>query len=383
MRNEIFQLPPYFKRIREVEKQLDQTNIQILSAMATFGPRNLLEIARRTKLPFTSVYHRVAKLEAKTGRIAYLVPQTSRLGMVRIVQLNAAKAGVEDVVTEALKTPNWWRFINRCEGAFTHLSVHTVPVNFLRDFKNYMQRLSKLELVTQLKIIQTGDYVVNPKKFSYYDPDRKEWKFEWTRWGNTLNSIKDERKIEDPDGYPLLADKKDLIIVKELEKNARISFAKIAPLVGISLQGVKYHYDNRLVPSEIIRYFDYDVFPYPLEISAYIELMLEFTSNESMNKFFAILTELFFVLGVAKVVRANALIVRTYIPESQLRNMFSFFSEMAKGGMLKSFSSVRLEFAERETQTLSYELFDEREKGWMFDAGSCLSKLDQLCTVTS
>jgi hypothetical protein len=111
--------------------------------------------------------------------------------------------------------------------------------------------------------------------------------------------------------------------------------------------------------------------------------MLEFTSNESMNKFFAILTELFFVLGVAKVVRANALIVRTYIPESQLRNMFSFFSEMAKGGMLKSFSSVRLEFAERETQTLSYELFDEREKGWMFDAGSCLSKLDQLCTVTS
>jgi hypothetical protein len=62
--------------------------------------------------------------------------------------------------------------------------------------------------------------------------------------------------------------------------------------------------------------------------------------------------------------------------------MFTFFSEMAKGGMLKSFLSVRLDFAERETQTLSYELFDE-QRGWVFDAGSCLSKVNQLCSITS
>ncbi len=382
MRNETYRLPPYFKRIREVEKQLDPKNIKILSAMAKSGPRNLLEISRRTKIPFTSVYHRVAKLEAETGRIAYLVPRTSRLGMVRVVQLNAAKAGAEDVVTEALKIPNLWRFINRCEGTFTHLSVHTVPVNLLRDFKNYMRRLSELDLVTQLKIIQTGDYVLNPKNFGNYDPNRKEWTFEWAQWGDACKMIKSDRTIEDPDGYPLLADKKDVIIVKELEKNARISFAKLAPLVGITLQGVKYHYDKRLVPSEIIRYFAYDVFPYPVEISAFNELMLEFTNNESMNKFFSILNELFFILGVAKVIRQDTLMARTYIPQSQLGNMFAFFSEMAKSGMLKSYSSVRLDFAERENQTLSYELFDE-QRGWVFDAESCLSKLNQLCSVSS
>ena len=67
MESEYVQLPNYFKGIAETEKQLDPTNIKILTAMWKHGPRNILEVSRRTRLPFTSVYHRVAKLEAKTG----------------------------------------------------------------------------------------------------------------------------------------------------------------------------------------------------------------------------------------------------------------------------------------------------------------------------
>ena len=57
--------------------------------------------------------------------------------------------------------------------------------------------------------------------------------------------------------------------------------------------------------------------------------------------------------------------------------MFSFFSQMAKEGMLESYSSVRQDFTGRETQSISYELFD-REKGWTFDLDNSLAELTKL-----
>jgi len=105
-------------------------------------------------------------------------------------------------------------------------------------------------------------------------------------------------------------------------------------LLGISLHGVKYHYDKRLFPTEIVKYFTYDILPYPEEVPAYHEVLLELTSNLAMKRFFHLIDDLFFVLGVAKVLNRNALLVRTFTLQTQLSNMFAFFSRMAREGAL-------------------------------------------------
>jgi DNA-binding Lrp family transcriptional regulator len=233
-----------------------------------------------------------------------------------------------------------------------------------------------MKLITHLRIIAAGDFIPNFPDFRYYNPHVKQWRFEWGKWLTELRKAP-STTIEDPEGHPLLADKKDVLIVKELEKNARRTFADLAPIVGITLQGVKYHYDKRLVGDGIIEHFMFDVVPYPIEVAAYHEVMLEFASARDMNRFYSILNDLFWVLGVSKVLRRNALLVRTYMLQSQLANMFAFFSEMAKTQMLESYSSVRLDFAGRQVQTISYELFDD-EKGWTFDLRKCISDLSKL-----
>ncbi len=367
------------KGIREIIKQLDRTNIKILSTMWKFGPRNLLEVSRRTGIPFTSVYHRVAKLEAKSNRVAALIPQVSRFGMARVVVLVTSSPGDEERVTAALKMPNVWRSVNRCEGTFTHFSVQTVPYPFLKQFRAYIRRLSELKLITGSKIILTGEYIPNFPDFRYYESASNQWTFHWGRWLAALQKNPSKR-IDDPLNYPMLADRKDLLIVKELEKNARTSFADLAPMLGISLQGVKYHYDKKLVPTGIVKYFGFDVQPYPEEVSAYHEVLLEFTSKRGMNSFFSLVDELFFVLGAAKVLNQNTLLVRTYILQNQVSNMFAFLSEMAKEGMLETYSSIRQDFTRRETQSVSFELFDD-EKGWTFDLKQCLSELSKLARL--
>lgn len=366
-----------FKAVRKIAKELDSTNIKILSAMWKFGPRNLLEVSRRTGIPFTSVYHRMSKLEKKSGRVAYLIPQIAKLGMTRVVVLATARAGYEDQVRAAIKIPNFWRSINPCEGNFTHHSVHAVPVKFLKEFKEYIRRLSENGFINQYRIISTGEQIPNFPNFKYYDPDSNTWRVPWGTWLKELSKSTPNTTIVDPENYLMVAGKKDLLIVKELEKNGRKRFAELAPIVGITLQGVKYHYDKILVPRGIVKNFAFDVYPYPIEVSAYHEVMLDFTSERSMRRFLGLIAELFFVLGVSKVLHKNSLLIRTCILQSQLLNMFAFFSEMAKAGILESYSSVRLNFEGRETQTISYELFDEKI-GWVFNLRDSLSDLRKL-----
>lgn len=377
MKTETVHIAEAFTSARRIAKQLDAPNIKILSGMWKFGPRNLLEVSRRTGIPFTSVYNRVRKLEAESGRVAYLIPQLSRIGMTRVVVLVAAKGGYEEQVREALKVPNFWWSINACEGPFTHHSVHAVPAEHFQEFRTYMTQLRKMGLATDLKIIRTGEQYPNFPDFDYYKAETNEWTVPWGEWLDALNRIKPSETLEDPVRFPTLADKKDLILIKELEKNARKSFAKLAPMLGISLQGVKYRYDKKLVPRGIVRNFAFDVYPYPIEVSAYHEVMLEFANDLATRKFFSVQDRLFFILASSKVLGRNTLLVRTCILESQLQNMFKFFSEMAKNRMLESYSALRLSFSGRETQTISYELFDD-EAGWKFDLGQCMSKLHEL-----
>jgi len=340
--------------------------VKIFSAMWKYGPRNLLEVSRRTGIPVTSVYHRIERVESRSGPVVELMPSLSRLGMVRIVALAASRLGYEDVVVNALTAPNLWSAIDSCEGSFTHDSVHSVPYRSVNEFANYLQHLSKNNLVTGLRIIPTGDYVPNFPDFSYYDASQNEWVFPWDKWLLQTIDAKPTASLVDPSSYDTSADKTDLIIVTELQLDARKSYSELAKLLGITLYGVKYHYDKKLVPQRIVTNFQFNIVPYPEEVSAFHEIMLEFENGETLQKFVSIIPRLFFVIGFSKVLKKDTILLRTYILETQLHRLFQFFSELAKANVLRSYSAIRKNLRSRRTQTISCELYDEHE-GWKID----------------
>jgi len=362
------------KHYSRIAKYLDPTNIRIFSAMWKYGPRNLLEVARRIEMPFTSVYHRISKLESSFHEVAWLIPQVSKLGLVRVAVLVAASPGCEEEVTRALKAPNLWRSIGFCEGNFTHRSIQLVPVKHLRDFRAYVQQLVNRNLATNFNIIYTGEHIPNFPDFDYYDPKTNTWKFDWEEWFVSLAEESQSVSFDDPESYSSTFDKKDMMIIRELETDGRKSFADIAGATGMTAQCVKYHFDHKLVPSGVANYFLFKVYPFPTEVSAYHEIMLEFNNKKDLDKFFSLIPRLFFVLGAAKVLRQNTLMVQTWMLTSQLPKLFAFFSHMAKDGLLKSYSLVRMDWASRQTQSISDELYDD-EKGWKVDFEKCSAEL--------
>lgn len=379
LRSESVSLFDQYKKMqyREIAQQLSQTNIRIFSAMWKYGPRNLLEVSRQIGMPFTSVYHRMAKIESKAEELAALFPAVSGLGLIRATLLVAASPGYEREVTEALKAPNLWRAVTLCEGTFTHISIQLIPLKYVREFKSYIQQLVDRKLITNFSIVYTGDYLPNFPDFDYYNPTENKWEFDWAGWFASVSAGSEPAPLDDPEAYTITVRKQDLLIIKELELDARRSFTDIAKATGMTAQVVKYHYDQKLVKSGIARHFHFRIYPFPPEVSAYHEIMLEFNSKNDLEKFFSIVPRLFFVMGAAKVLRRNALMLETWILESQLQKMLTFFSEMARAGTLRSYSAVRMDFRSRQSQTISYELYDD-EKGWVVDFEKCVSELPKV-----
>jgi len=377
LKAETIRLVDTYRGIREISKQLDPTNIKLLTTMSKLGPRNLLEVARHCGIPFTTVYHRIAQIEARSKQVAILIPNVARIGIVRLVVLAAATAGEEREVTEAFKVPNLWRAVERCEGAFTHHTVQIVPRTLLKQFKEYVAKMAELNMVKSYRIIATGDSVPNFPDYSSYNSGTCEWTFDWDSWMRELNDGKQPTKnIEDPKEGPVVnVDKVDLQIIEELEKNARANFTDIARAVNLSPQAVKHRYDSKLEPSGLVSAVQFDVHPYPVEMAAWHDVMLQFTSRDAMNKFFSLVEKLFYVFSVSKVLRQNALIVRTNTIHSQVAQMFDFFSQMAKNGFIESYSAVRLHMGSREMQTISSELFDDRTKGWAWNTEEYMRRL--------
>lgn len=376
LETELVRFDNYYKRLFEAFSLLDSLNTRILGCMADVGPRNLLEVSRRTGIPFTTVYHRVSKLERRVGKVVELIPSFSKLGLTCLVVIAKAGMGVEERLTEGLKLPNYWWSLTRCEGGFTHYSVHCVPVEHLPRFNRYLKQLSRSGLVDNLEIIRVGDLLPISLDFRYYDTVNQTWRFAWDEWLEKLMHQKAVRTIDDPTSYTRVVDKHDLLIVKEFQKNGRTTLARLAPLMGMTLPGVKYHYD-RLVARGVCRHFSIEMFPYPIEVSAVYDIMLDFPSRERMNRFFSFVNNLFFFIDITKVLGKNSLLLRAYIPEMQVSNMFQFLSELTRRRMLTSYSPLRLRFESRLRQTISYELFDEK-KGWVFEYAKCVTELKKI-----
>jgi len=376
LKAETVRIADFYGGIREVSKQLDPTNIKILTTMAKLGPRNLLDVARHCGIPFTTVYHRIAQIEAKSKQVAIIIPNVAKIGMVRLIVLAVATAGEEQEVTEAFKFPNLWRAIERCEGAFTHHTVQIVPRALLRQFKEFVAKIAEMNMIKGYRILTTGDSISNFPDYSSYNTSTGEWTFDWDAWMREVTDGKPPTKsISDPEESVVKVDKVDLQIIEELEKNARANFTDIARAVNISAQAVKHRYDSKLVPSGLVSGVHFDVVPYPVEAAAWHDVMLQFTSVEAMNKFFSIVEKLFFVDTISKVLRQNALFIRTRMIHSQVARMFYFFSQMARIGLIESYSAVRLDMGSREMQTISSELFDDQMKEWVWNMDECIARL--------
>jgi len=367
----------YLRRLSKIMEALDELNIKIISAMYRLGPRNLLEVARQTRIPWTTVYSRVRKLERQYMPLTYVSPAYSRLGLIRVAVLTLAAPGREFITDELLRLPNLWSTTFSTEAPFTHYSIHAVPFNYLSEFRKYLETLQELGIVQRYHATEISDSYRAFPSFEFFDPKTKTWLLNWDWWLKDSMEHRKTLSALDPSTYDVLADKTDLLILKELEKNGRRRFSEISSVLGITLQAVKHRFDSNITKKGMIQNYVFTFLPYPVELSDLREVRLDFLDERLMNKFFSAATTFPFVHNISKVLRKPSLMLRTLVPRASQRDFFGFISNLVTSGLITDYSTIRLHPEDQRIQTISYELYDN-ELGWQWDLNKCLSAAENV-----
>ncbi len=376
MTSSVFSIPAQLDRMDELVHALDPLNIRILGSLNKHGPRNLLRAIKGGRLPASTVYNRFARLESRQP-ITFAYPRLSKLGLVFTCVLANPTPGKDSVADQALRILGYWRSVASCEGPFRHLSLHGIPFQHVGEYKKFLAELKALDIIKEYSMFSLSEPLYAFPDFRFYNPTRKEWRFDWIEWFRWTRVSKDAVTIPEPKDYRNLAQKGDILILRELERNGRQSFAAIAKLAGVTLQAIKYRYDRNIMGKGLVHQFGFTFLPYPPELSDLREMLVEFKNHRTLSRVIAVLLKLPFVMAASKIVGKNSVLLRTYTPRSEETNFFALFSELARARIVANYIPLKLNMGTIRRQTLSYELFD-REKGWIFDYAKCVAALRKM-----
>ena len=217
--------------------------------------------------------------------------------------------------------------------------------------------------------------------FDYYNPKERSWRFEWKEWAHAIESGRatDGKKpsLAADNGF----DKKDLIILKELQLDGRVTLAALSKLLGMTLPATKYRFD-RLVEQGYVGDFVISILPFIPEVSDLWELRLDFTNESFMKNAEKMLSKTPFVLTMTPIMGLHSLAVRIYLPRQEMTNLMTFLSSLAREEILAGYSYLQLDPSTQLTQTISYKTYADGT-GWHYDNREYLQSVANLVSKWS
>jgi len=361
-----------------MQSNVDALDLKILEALGVYGPRNLTEVARQLKLNADSLRKRIRRRILPQVFLNINVYHTN-LGLRKCMVFADAVKGREEALFEGLKAHDFWLYVSRCYGACEgSLAMFGIPVGREKDFLEFVAELERRKIASKTRFFwSTCFHTVNPSS-NWFDAKTNEWVFSWDEWLEEIATEKIDLPLSlvDPREYRQMADRVDVFILKELEKDATVTFGEIAKMLGLTKQAVKYHFERHVLGRGLIETFQVISFPFDRAVSDFFFFTLQFKSKEDMGKFAMSLIDKPFARSLGKVFGQNALIVQLYLPRLEVREFVDRLSLMVRRGFLEDFWYVIQDWRKIQRETIPYRLFVDKK--WVYDRGKYLKQLDAL-----
>ncbi len=369
----------YFRSIHRTMSLLDEENVKIIVAMKKYGPRNLQHISRKTGVPYPTVYTRMNKLGSLGLLRTWVYPNFSKIGMARVQVLLWTTPGRELLARESLKIPGYWLRITRCTGECNgYYSLHAIPTENRQDFVEFLDHVVSSGVAMKYRIFWLGELSSNIPNFEYYDMKKRAWKFAWEEWLRGFASEKGGGRLEQNGSEGVRYDRNDLVILRELMKDARTKLSEFANLIGVTLPAAKYRFDN-LVRRGFVQDYMIETLPYPPQISDLYEVRLEFKDEKTLAAKVKLLRTLPFVMNFSTVRGSSSVTMRVYLVRGEINNLLTLLSALVRRKVLERFSYVSFDTATDEAQTFPLESFKE-DSGWQYSNQEYLSALRTLAS---
>ncbi|UCE28969.1 MAG: AsnC family transcriptional regulator [Candidatus Bathyarchaeota archaeon] len=363
-------------------RMLDMTNAKILEGLGNHGPRNVLALAKSIGLPPTTVTFRIKKL-IKEGFLRIRTNlDYSKLGLMKAVLIAESKPGQKRTLQQAIENLDYWTYTSRCYGKYDgYYAIFAFPAKHEKELEEYMSISTQTKAFSRCIFHHTTHFTEVTPNFDWFDFRSKSWNFQWKHWIDEIHNSHERipQKLVEPKTYSIRVDGKDILILKELEKDGTARFTKLAEVAKITPQGVRYRYNNHIVERGLLADYEVAVLPYPIPTSDMCSFIIDFGDEEKLARFANSLHNKPFIINYGKVIGKHSLVVHTYTPKTEFSKLIDSMNNLTEKKMIRDFLYVTLDVASFRRQTISYEFF--RENRWTYDHKKKVERLKEIaCT---
>ena len=369
------------KRFQKRHWSLDSIDVKILHALATIGPRNIREIARKLGIPTETAWYRINRLRSHFSLFVQGNVYHTNIGLRKVLMFAEAFPGYEDVLYEAAKTNDYWIYINQCFGGpTTCLGIYAIPDENVEDFKQFVSKLEKLNVAKSTRTFWSTCFQNVNLTPTWFNPHDNLWELTWDEWAEEIENQDETLELPftlvDPESYPQKADYMDIFILKELEKNAAIKLSDIAKMLGTSIQNVRYHFENHVIKEKMLEGWQILIPHFGKENVDTYFFIFDFQNHKNLKKFAFSLLDKPFARTVGKVFGENELFVQIYLPRKEFSRFLEALSKLIKNGFLRSYNYVIQDLTKRERQTIPYKLF--KKDKWVYQHQEYIENLQTI-----
>jgi len=361
---------------------LDPINAKIIWGLGKHDPRNLLSLAKKIGLPPTTVTFRVKKLMKEGFLKVGAKLNAPKLGLSKAVLIAETNHGLADTLQKTIENIGYWSYITRCYGKFNGFyAVFSFPSEYRAALEDYFERANQLGAMSNYVLFWTTNIFEVAPNFDWFDFERKAWNFPWHKWVNEVlrSSAQPSEHLADPKSYEVEVDYKDLLILKELEKNGLEDFTRLSKVVKITPQAVRYRFHEHIAKRKLITEYEINIFPYPLQVSDLCTFVFDFPKSSALAKFVNSFEGKPFVLSYAKVIGKNSLLAHCYVPKTEFSNFIESLNRLTTEEIIQDFFHVSLDIPSFKRQTVSYEYF--QDDAWVYSHAEEIKKLTKMAPL--
>lgn len=344
----IFQPIPMVESADRIVEEVDKTNAIILDAIWKYGPRNLSELGRATRIPRSTLTYRIERLLS--------------LGLKVVPVVHLGYLGYEVVVAKII--PKSERLFTTYKMLSENPLLRSISVMLSPEREIYLRLYNKIGTNQAFEVLSKirdeglaesvyfevcGDDVLTGNiSGDYFREDIERYVYTWREWIRTveISPTTEEVIVEEVREYERLDDT-DMTILKMLVEDPMIDYVDMGDLLKVNYQTLRYHYIKHLKKSIL----GWNVLVAPIRSSeAYVlRVELEFPSTAKMHMFLNALKDSPLLWQVAKVKGKPLIFTGQVIPAGEAENLVWFYETLKSRGIIESFkisamipSSLRL-----------------------------------------
>lgn len=359
---------PRAKSVQVFREGPSDLEARIISAISSVGPRNVAAISRATGAHPETVRYQIKKRLGKLGFRFHADVDYSKLGLQQYwgsFRFDPKHRGDASGFFTALNQFGYLTYFAKIVPQGYHVARFALPPGAVTEYRDLLTDLQKDNVLSEFSLdeaLASSHRPMNPRFFNFRSG---RWEIEWEK-------VREEEAVQlRPERTPPKedADYIDMLIIKELQKDALSHVAGMARRLGVGEKTLEYHYRAHVVEKGLIRGYivrwTRDVEKSLTHTVATTRLTFRGLNARELGAVQTAVSKIPF-LWAEELLRDGTYIATCYIPLSDLVPAFSYLN----GSHPDLDSKVEVGFTrskEAALFTIPYNMF--QAGSWKFDPG--------------